>query len=85
MIFGNEFKLPFRYGGLFGGHKDQRKGDPMMVFHTSITLKEKNIGVPLGDDTNGTWNIPFEITEEAITSCDACVEDGIAVNGIYVW
>eukprot|EP01083_Nonionella_stella_P108486 315642_1 len=85
LIFGNEFKLPLRYGGPFGGHKDQRKGDPMMVFHMSITLKDKNIGAPLGDDTNGIWKIPFDIAKEAIASCDACVEDFITVDGIYVW
>lgn len=87
LMFGNEFKskLPLRYGGPLGGHKEQQQGDPMIVCHMSVALKEKNIGAPLGEDTNGIWKIPFEVAKETIASCDACIEDFIVIDGIYVW
>lgn len=81
--------LPLRYGGQLGapiyGDKGCSEVDPLFSFHNSQTLRDLNIGEPIGEDHNGIWKCSFEEISDALREGQVFIEDVAIVNGISIW
>ena len=91
-FFQNEVDIcfPLRFGGSYGGPiRVDVPGiidQPMFFLHMKNELKEKNIGVPVGQNIpNGIWKCSVQEVSDTILSGMATAEDFLVIDGICIW
>lgn len=96
-IFKSKFstQLPLRYGGQYGGistvaendeDSDDDDDDPLFILHMSPTLRDANIGQPIGENFNdGIWSCTTQEYASAIASYKASPDEFMCIDGFCLW
>ncbi len=84
-------QLPIRYGGAYGGptsfsDKDEVDDGPLFILHMSQTLRDANVGQPIGENfRDGIWSCTSEQYTSAIANYIATPDDFMCIDGFCLW
>jgi len=73
--------LPVRFGGQYA----VRGGEPLLWFHCKPSLRDANVGSPVGTDTDGIYKCTAEQVVSAIKQGLASPDEFLVVSGASVW
>ena len=80
---GNTKRITERYGGRFGRRGDLDK--PLFWFHSSKTLRDLGVGIPIGKLGTGIWECTSQSVQDALKDNLAAPNDFLAVRGFHIW